>query len=142
MPNDWKRIEASDTEFFIPHNLAEKEPRHPMIKCSTARFYGNKNIWLVFSIQSKSNDLMNNEYSKQRDFEAKETVVDGKQALITTFTGTNMINEAEGKNYVAVLNIPQIQGTTKNLLMWAYSKNLEDREIVLKIFKSVRFPKV
>ena len=141
LPNDWKRTKASDIKFSIPPNLVEKEPRHPMMKGSTAKFYGSENIWLVFTIQSKPNDSMNNEDSKLRDFQVNKTVIDGKQSLITTFTGTEMVNEAEGKNYVAVLDIPQIQGNEKNLLMWAYSKSSEDREIVLKTFKSVQFPK-
>jgi len=52
-----------------------------------------------------------------------------------------MQNEAKGKDYVAVLDMPQIWGNERSLKMWAYTKNSEGREIVIKIFKSVRFPK-
>jgi hypothetical protein len=137
VPYDWKPINAFNVEFYIPPDIIEKQPIKPMMKGSTAKFYGNENIWLVFTIQSNSEG--SNRFIKERDFRLEKTFVDGKQAEITTFTGTEMFNEAEGKNYVAVLDVPQIQGNSNNLLMWAYSKSPEDRETVIKIFKSVQF---
>jgi hypothetical protein len=139
VPSNWKRIDASNVEFHIPSNLIEKEPRKPLMPGSTIKYYGNENIWLVFTIQSKS--ASSDRFAKERDFQVEQTIVDGKQAEISIFTGTEMVNEAEGKNYVASLDVPQIQENTKNLLMWAYSKSPEDRETVIKIFKSVRFLK-
>lgn len=137
VPIDWKGVEASDVKFYLPVDLTEKEPRHLMMKGSTAKFYGNENIWLVFTIQSSS--IGSDRFIKERDFNKEKIVIDGKQAEISTFTGTNMVNEAEGRNYVASLDVPQVQGNTKNLLMWAYSKSPEDRETVIKIFRSVQF---
>ncbi len=52
-----------------------------------------------------------------------------------------MVNEAEGKRYVAVMDVLKIDATAEGLMMWAYSKSPADRENVLKIFKSVRFLK-
>ncbi len=37
VPVDWKCVEASNVEFYIPFNLAEKQPRKPMLKGSSAR---------------------------------------------------------------------------------------------------------
>jgi hypothetical protein len=106
---------------------------------STAKYYGNENIWLVFTIQSKPSSCY--ECSKESDYQFEKTIVDGKSGEISIFTGKEMQNKAEGKNYVAVFDVPQIQGNEKSLAMWAYSKTPEDRETVKKIFKSVRFLK-
>ena len=138
LPADWKRINTSNVEFSVPPNLSEKEYKE-MMPSSTAKFYGNENIWLVFTIQSKPSSSYKN--SKERDFQFEKAIIDGKQAEISTFTGTDMQNEANGEDYVATLDVPQIQGNGESLKMWAYCKSSEDREIVIKIFKSVRFLK-
>ena len=50
-----------------------------------------------------------------------------------------MVNEATGKEYVAILDVSRKSEETESLKIWAYCKTPADREIVIKIFKSVRF---
>lgn len=137
LPADWNRISAFSVEFYIPPDLNEKEERE-MMPHSTAKFYGNENIWLVFTIQSKPSGSYR--WTNDNSFQFEKTFIDGKPAEISTFTGTDMQNEAKGKDYLAVLDVPQIENE-KSLNMWAYSKTPADRETVIKIFKSVRFIK-
>lgn len=137
LPADWKLVNAFAVEFYIPPDLNETE-YWEMLPGSTAKFYGNETIWLVFTIQSKPSG--SSKYSKERDFQFEKAVIDGKQAEISTFTRTDLQNKAKGKDYVANLDVPQMENE-KSLKMWAYSKTLEDRENVIKIFKSVRFLK-
>ncbi len=143
IPGDWKLISANAGQidepfvrFYIPPDFVERKAKHDFMGQSP-KFYGNENVYLVFTIHTPYKT--ENDFSKQNNFRLERTIIDGKKADISTFTGTEMFNEAEGKNYVAILEITEIQGKTKNLSMWAYGKTQEDRENVIKIFKSVRF---
>ncbi len=133
-PLDWKQINEFSIEFFIPPDFLEKKKPHIG---GDIKFYENENVWIVLSVQQNSANI--EKFSNENDFRLEKVFIDGKQAEIFTFTGKDMVNEAEGKNYVAVLNIPEIQRNGKNLLIWSYSKTQEDREVMQRVFKSVKF---
>lgn len=142
IPANWKRIDACNIQFYILPDLKEKPRQMMLSKDECVKFYGNENIWLVFVFTNdinQSNSTGNKRFSQELDFQFEKTNIGERQAEITTFTRTDMQNEGEGKNYVAVLDIPQTRQNMGNVAMWAYSKSLEDRENVIKIFKSIRF---
>ncbi len=62
-----------------------------------------------------------------------KTVIDGQSAEIITFSGAGNDLNAGSLDYGAVLEIPQMK-----LTMWSYSKTPQERENVMKIFRSVR----
>ncbi len=138
LPTNWKRIKECSTMFYIPSELEEKKPYYAAHSSGCIKVYGNENIWLNFARHSTTINIADS--SSQRDFQLDKTLIDGKQAEISTFTGTDMVNEAQGKNYVAFMYVLRIRNE-ESIYMWAYSKSLEDRENVIKVFKSVQFLK-
>jgi hypothetical protein len=131
LSNDLERITQCGIEFYIPSNLKE-EKIQPIDSC--AKEYRSENIRLLIdvlegTIISDTSFTRSTEYSGEKDFKVERIKIDGKQAEIITFLGTGR----KGLDYGAVLDIPQM-----NLTIWTYSKSQEDREIAIKVFKSIR----
>ena len=139
LPVDWKEVTECSIAFFVPPDLEEKKPYYVIhsSKNDCIKAYGSENIWL--NIGSGKTSYDNSLYAKEREYQLEKVDVGGKQVEISTFTGSDMVNEAKGKEFVAILDVSQKSEATKSLKMWAYSKTPADREIVIKIFKSVRF---
>ena len=133
LPTDWKLITECDIQFYVPSNLKEKTVE---TIDSCVKVYVSENIELSIDVlegQPKSDFSRSNEYSELSNFRLEKTVVDGQQAEIFTFSVAGMNLMVKGLDFGAVLDVPQM-----NLSMWAYSKSPEERENVIKIFKSVR----
>ena len=133
LPADWKLISECEIQFYIPPDLKE-EKIQPYDSCVIQ--LRSKNISLGIDVlegQPDSDFSRSNEYSRRNNFRLEKTVIDKQHAEITTFSGAGKDLNAKDLDFGAVLDVPQM-----NLTMWAYSKSPEERENVIKIFKSVR----
>lgn len=136
-PTDWKLIKECGAEFYIPPGF--KEEKVSGID-SCVKKYRSKNTRMVLDVLGyiTPDASRKEEYSEEREFRYEKTEVGGRHAeIITCF----LRNEAEGLNYAAVLFVPQMRKDGGNLTIWINSKSSEERERVMRIFQTVRFPK-
>ncbi len=133
LPVDWKVITECEIQFYTPSNLKEKKVR-PYDSCVIQLASENISLGIdVFEGQPDSEFTRSNEYLGRKDSRLEKTVIDGQSAEIITFSGAGNDLNAGSLDYGAVLEIPQMK-----LTMWSYSKTPQERENVMKIFRSVR----
>ncbi|MDT4966893.1 MAG: hypothetical protein QOJ64_1630 [Acidobacteriota bacterium] len=139
-PKDWNQVKTCSTNFFVPPSIRKKKVQG--IDSCVGR-YQSANILIELDVAPGSdlNSSREGEYSEERGFNLRKTKIDGWAAEIITFDGTGGPAEARGLNYAAVLYVPQMPEDRGNFTIWALSKSPEARDLVFKIFESVRFAK-
>jgi hypothetical protein len=139
-PSSWKLIKECGTEFYVPPDFKEEKVRGID---SCVKQYRSGNTLMILDVLGyiTPDASRKEEYSEERDFRYEKTKVGGRHAEIITYFETDLRKEAEGLNYAAVLFVPQMRQDGGNLTIWLNSKSPEERDRVMKIFQTVRFPK-
>jgi len=139
-PAGWKLIKECGAEFYLPPDFKEEKVRGID---SCVKQYRGTNTLLELDVLGyiTPNASRREEYAEERDVKYERTKIGGRRAEIITHYATDVRKEAEGLNYAAVLFVPQMRKDGGNLTIWTFSKHPEEREIAMKIFQTVRFPK-
>lgn len=136
----WKLIKECGAEFYLPPDFREESVRG--IDSCVKKYRGENTLMVLDVLGYITPDASRKEeYSEERDFRYDKIKVGGRRAEIITYLETDLQKKAEGLNYAAVLFVPQMRKDGGNLTIWLNSKSPEERERVLKIFQTVRFPK-
>ena len=136
-PTGWTLIKACSAEFYLPPDF--KEERVQGIDSCVKKYRGKNTVMVLDVLGYITPDASRREeYSEEREFRYEITTVGGRRSEIITCI---LQNAAEGLNYAAVLFVPQMGKDGGNLTIWLNSKSPEERERVMKLFQTVRFPK-
>jgi hypothetical protein len=138
-PADWNLISACGARFYLPPDFKTEQIQG--IDSCVKKYRGKDTVMVLDVLGYITPDASRKEeYSEERDFRYEKTKVGGRRAEIITYFETDLRKEAEGLNYVAVLFVPQMRQVGGNLTIWLNSKSPEERDRVMKIFQTVRFP--
>ena len=126
-------VEACGAKFTIPADVKEIKIR-PFDSC--VRGYRSNNIYLLLDILGfRTPDASwRQEFSREPDLKFSEIKLDGKRAEIISYKESETSKTKKGYKYTSVLFIPD-----GHLELWAYLKNPDDLDSIIKIFKSVQF---
>jgi hypothetical protein len=136
----WKLIKECGAEFYLPPDFKEEKVRGID---SCVKQYRGVNTLLELDVLGyiTPDASRKDEYAEEHDVKYAKTKIDGRRAEIITHYATDLRKEAEGLNCASVLFVPQMRKDGGNLTIWTYSKSPEEREMAMKIFQTVRFPK-
>jgi hypothetical protein len=140
-PEGWKRYRECGAEFYLPADFVETPVRG--IDSCVGEFHSEHVVLRLDSLGYYTpNASLRDGYRHAPQMVYSETRVDGRRAEIITSYRDDAASRNADLNYAVVLFVPAMSRSGGNFMMSADCKTPTDRETVLNIFRSVRFPPV
>jgi hypothetical protein len=136
VPKGWKRVTACEFSFLLPEKTREISGR-PIDSCIAAFEYRGINIGLDYGLYSSPVS----EYDWMENYQNKPITINGREARLITYDDTrNKRHVSTATNLRMITTKAPYPGSNEvSLLMVISGKPSIDRQIVKRIYESVKF---